>query len=312
MNPIQTTDNILERKEACDITFTTSERKLIFEALLYFIDSGNTLDDNDARTLLGKHLDMRSKPMNSYTGQPPITTWVHSSILQSTSIQFDIGTPTIAAELYCPNYEGEYYFTPKPKHERQCVKTRTMYFLLSLATSTHHIKDAIVKRKQCLNQTTEISNSNLILHAEELLTLCQKIKLTTYSESLKNALKSYVNKSNLQPITPALTTAQAYDHILRIEKNPNAKAQALLLLCETTQKTNILTHELMAVLLDMYYHIYSNFKLLNKVESNYPAIMFEFFVNLKLLLLCENPPLEHYECCIYLLSCTYHSMACLK
>jgi len=278
----------LDKKEASEIHFDSFEKKLIMEGLLDFIDAGNELNENDTYTLLAKHLGMRPKPIGVYVTKAPIITWVHASILQPSSLEFSLPSPQIAATLYHPHYEGEYYFTPKPKNERECVTARIRFFLLSLETPNQDIKQAIQTRKQDFQEQTK----HLSIHPQALILLSTKITQTAYSASLKKSLLSYFNKKNL---TPRVIPPQTKTTLI-------TEAQSLLMLCDTTQKNNILTEDLMDFLLKTYYEIYCISKEFSEINAYNQEVVFTYFIFLKELLIFQNPYPKYNEL-IYLLLC---------
>jgi hypothetical protein len=293
----QTANHTLaENKEPCDLAFTPSEKKLILEALIQFIDAGNVCNENDLRTLFVKHLDMLSIPINE--NQSPLITWVCTSFL-GPNLQINLASAEYAALLYNPTYEGEIFFTVGTTKERQQIETRIIYFLFSLETTDKKIKHAIQKSKQLLANHRESNPNDTDIKA--LTTLCDKIKKTTYSEGLKSFLIACFNSIKTEPLfIPSVE--QTYDLIIETEKNPIAQAEALLRLCKSTQKKSILTKSLMDTLLKIYYEIYCIFKTPSEPIEHYQEIMFAYFVLLKQLTAFENLHPEYNEL-IHLLIC---------
>lgn len=184
-------DEQKEFKEYADLSvefFTPAEKKQIFLSLLTFIDTANTLSEADTQVLFIDHLQMYAKELKIHTEHPPVTTWVRNSLLGPQK-EWLITSRELIASLYNPSYEGEYYFTPSNPVNRQAIDLRVAYYLLTLEISDDSLKEAIHKRKIYLGMLGENPELNpLNLNTYQWFALCQKIRNSVYSESLKMAL----------------------------------------------------------------------------------------------------------------------------
>lgn len=300
--PMQTLENIQnsleETKENSDIIFEPSEKKVIFEALLSFLDAGNDLNPMDACILLGQHMNMNPKMIELDLGSPPVTTWVRAEMLNE-NMQWRIRSAENAALFYHPVSEGECYFSPHNQEIRRRIKIRNDYHALSLEGSDGMVRHHVQAQKKALHA---LSNTSFrFLHADVLSTLSEKIKLNPYSEPLKTYLLSYIN-SPLALHTPLSSIEERYQHISIIQTDPISKAQSLLILCDHVQRKEILSEDTILFLINIYHEIYCIFKEENKTNTLSQEILLDYFVCLKALLEFQNT-FHRYNEVITLLIC---------
>lgn len=280
------------------VNFTPDEKKLLMETLILFVDAGHELEEKDAYELLGRHLNMRLQYFKIYNPEPTdIPTWCHASLLDANGLGWLLTDPMHAARLYNPTYEGEYYFTPRPADERQCVKTHINHTLVCLQTPDSVFRTAIQTQKELSIKTLNATDSALRITRQAL---CSQIQQLSLSECLKKTLMDYLADTPAF-FTKNMSLKEAHDYIQSCKIEPLQKAKQLLLLCETKQRILSLTDEHISLLLNIYYDIYC---LLNTLHPSpdYQAVIFDYFTDLKLLLTFEKPSPKHNEI-IYLLLC---------
>ncbi len=286
--PMQTLENIQhsleETKENSDIIFESSEKKVIFEALLSFLDAGNDLNPMDACILLAQHMNMNAKMIELDLGSPPVTTWIRAELLNE-NMQWRIRSAENAATLYHPISEGECYFSPHNQEIRRRIKIRNDYYALSLEGSDGMVRHHVQAQKKVLHSLNNISFR--FLHAEVLGALSEKIRLITYSEPLKAYLLSYIN-SPLAPHTPLSSIEKRYQHISITQTVPISKAQSLLILCDNIQRKEILSEDTLVFLINTYYEVYCILKEENETSFSTQEILLDYFVCLKALLDFQN------------------------